>query len=99
LANLAEYALGLDPTRPDPSPGSVVLNGSVLEYRYTRSLAAKNAGIVYLVEWSDTLAANDWSTAGVVETVLSASGDREEIKATVSPTGSRRFMRLRFLGI
>jgi hypothetical protein len=99
LANLAEYALGLNPGLFDSSPGGVALNGSVLEYRYIRSMSAKYSGVVYLTEWSDTLADNDWSTANVTETILSISGDREEVKATVPATGTKRFMRLKILGI
>jgi len=99
LATLAEYALGLNPSLFDSASGSVALNGSFLEYRYSRSMSARNSGVVYLAEWSDTLAANDWSTFNVTETVLSTSGDREEVKATVPATGTKRFMRLKILGI
>jgi hypothetical protein len=48
LTNLAEYALGLNPSLFDSSPGGVTLNGSILEYRYSRSLSARNSGVVYL---------------------------------------------------
>jgi len=99
LANLAEYALGLNPSIFESAHGGVALNGSVLEYRYIRSMSAKYFGVVYLAEWSDTLADNDWSTANVTETILSASGDREEVKATVPATGTKRFMRLKIFGI
>ena len=99
LANLAEYALGLNPGLSDSSPGGVTLNGSVLEYRYSRSMSARNSGVVCFAEWSDTLAVNDWSTANVTETILSTSGDREEVKAAVPATGTKRFMRLKILGI
>jgi autotransporter-associated beta strand protein len=99
LANLAEYALGLNPTLFDSTPGGVTLNGSVLEYRYSRSTSARNSGVVYLAEWSDTLASNDWSTANVTETILSTSGDREEVKASVPTLSSKRFMRLRIFRI
>jgi hypothetical protein len=99
LANLAEYALGLNPGLSDSAPGGVALNGSLLEYRYSRSMSARNSGVVCFAEWSDTLAGNDWSTANVTETILSTSGDREEVKAAVPMTGSKRFMRLKILGI
>jgi autotransporter-associated beta strand protein len=99
LTNLAEYALGLNPSLFDSSPGGVDLNGSVLEYRYSRSLSARNSGVVYLAEWSDTLADNDWSTANVTETILSTSGDLEAVKATVPATGTKRFIRLKIFGI
>jgi|GEM_PF-502059 len=99
LANLAEYALGLNPGLFNLAPGGVALNGSVLEYRYSRSMSARNSGVVYLAEWSDTLADNDWSTANVTETILSTSGDREEVKAAVPATGTKRFMRLKIFGI
>jgi hypothetical protein len=99
LVNLAEYALGLNPSIFESAPGGVALNGSVLEYRYIRSMSARNSGVVYLAEWSDTLAANDWSTANVTETILSIYGDREEVKASVPATETKKFMRLKILGI
>jgi hypothetical protein len=99
LANLAEYALGLNPTIFDSTPGGVTLNGSVMEYRYSRSMSARNSGVVCFAEWSDTLASNDWSTANVTETILSISGDREEVRASVPTPGSKRFIRLRIFGI
>jgi autotransporter-associated beta strand protein len=99
LVNLAEYALGLNPGLFDSTPGVITLNGSVLEYRYSRSMSARNSGVIYLAEWSDTLASNDWSTANVTETILSTLGDREEVKASVAISGSKRFMRLRIFRI
>ena len=99
LAILAEYALGLNPSIFEPAPGGFALNGSVLEYRYSRSMSARNSGLVCFAEWSDTLASNDWSTTNVTETIFSTSGDREEVKATVPATGTKRFMRLKILGI
>jgi hypothetical protein len=99
LVNLAEYALGLNPGLFDSTPGVITLNGSVLEYRYSRSMSARNSGVIYLAEWSDTLASNDWSTANVTETILSTLGDREEVRASVAISGSKRFMRLRIFRI
>jgi len=48
----------------------------------------------YQVEWSDDL--TTWSSAGVVETLLSDDGTTRQVKATM-PAGSigRRFVRLR----
>ena len=62
-------------------------------------MSARNSSVVYLAKWSDTLTDNDWSTANVTETILSTSGDREEVKAAVPVTGTKRFIRLKIFGI
>ena len=54
------------------------------------------SGITHAVEWSDTLAAERWSSAGVTEQILSDNGTVQQVKASI-PTGSnnRRFIRLK----
>ncbi|MBB5031855.1 beta strand repeat-containing protein [Prosthecobacter vanneervenii] len=95
LPNLVEWACNLNPTTSSKLPANTVLNGMNLEFTYTRSLSAVNAGTVFSVEWSDTLA-NDWQGAGVGETVLSNDGTVQVVKATL-PIGSsgRRFVHLK----
>ena len=52
-------------------------------------------GIAFTVEWSDTLAANSWSNAGVTEQLLTDNGIVQTVKATLSAvTPGRRFVRL-----
>ena len=45
-----------------------------MEFTYPRSVAALNAGAIFDVEWSDTLVGGSWSTAGVIQTILSDNG-------------------------
>jgi alpha-tubulin suppressor-like RCC1 family protein len=95
MSNLLEYALGTDPNNSGGMPASLALNGADLEYTYTRSSAAKNNGVTYQIEWSDTLAAGSWSTQAVTEQITSEKG-RETVKASVPKgNGGKRFLRLR----
>ncbi|MBE7495933.1 MAG: cadherin-like beta sandwich domain-containing protein [Verrucomicrobiaceae bacterium] len=97
LVNLIEWACGLNPTTANTLPATTVRNGAFIEFTYTRSKAAVNAGAVFTVEWSDTLPGPDpWSAAGVVEEVLSDDGALQQVKATI-PAGSngRRFVHLK----
>lgn len=95
LPNLIEWACNLNPTTASLPPSGAVLNGANLEFTYTRSVTALNAGAVFSVEWSDTLA-NDWQSTGVSEAILSDNGSVQQVKATL-PAGSagHRFMHLK----
>lgn len=95
LPNLIEWACNLNPTTASPPPAGAVFNGANLEFTYTRSVTALNAGAVFTVEWSDTLA-NDWQSTGVSEAILSDNGSVQQVKATL-PAGSagHRFMHLK----
>lgn len=95
IPNLVEWALGLTPTSASLLPVSAQITAGTFEFTYTRSLAARNAGTGYIVEWSDTLATDSWSNAGVVQASLT-SGVSDEIMRAVIPAGvARRFARLR----
>ena len=96
LSNLMEYALGLDPNSSGVMPAVLALNGANLEYSYTRSTAAKDNGVTYQIEWSDTLAAGSWSTETVTQQITSTQGALETVKASVPKgNGGKRFLRLR----
>jgi spore coat protein U-like protein len=96
LSNLLEYALGLNPNASGTFPASLALNGADLEYTYSRSIAAKDNGVAYQIEWSDTLEAGSWSGETVSEEITSTEGALETVKASV-PAGNngKRFLRLR----
>ena len=98
LMNLMEWACGLNPTTASTLPTVLMRNGGDLEFTYTRSVEAVNAGAVFIVEWSDTLVTGSWDTAGVVQNIFSNNGTLQQVKATL-PVGSsgRRFVRLRVL--
>jgi alpha-tubulin suppressor-like RCC1 family protein len=99
LNNLLEYVMGSDPNASDILPATLALNGPNLEYTYTRSTAAKDAGVTYQVLWSDTLEVGSWSAETVTEQITSTEGTLETVKATVPKgTGRKRFIRLQVTG-
>ncbi|MFZ4767773.1 MAG: hypothetical protein ACOYMN_22730, partial [Roseimicrobium sp.] len=100
VPNLVEWALHLNPTTSSALPVAGMRQGNVFVFTYTRSVAAVNAGVQYAVEWSDTLAAGSWGTAGVsAEAILSDNGTVQVVQVTV-PLGSagRRFVHLAVTG-
>jgi hypothetical protein len=99
LVNLLEWACNLDPTTASTRQETTVLNGAILKYTYTRSVAAVTAGALFGVEWSDTLAAGSWSASEVTQTVLSDNGTLQQVQATL-PAGStgHLFVRLKVTG-
>lgn len=96
LQNLIEWACHLDPMTSSVQPTSAASDGVILEFTYTRSVAALNAGAIFSVEWSDNLAGNEWHDTSVTESILSDDGSVQQVKATL-PTGAngRRFVRLK----
>ena len=96
LNNLLEYALGIDPNASGVMPASLASSGANLEYSYTRSTAAKDNGVTYQIERSDTLAAGSWSTQTVTQQITATQGALETVKASVAKgNGGKRFLRLR----
>ena len=93
LNNLLEWALHLDPNKPDTFIPAVNMDSSTLEYTYTRRKTAPGQAI-YQVEWSDTLA-DPWTPAP--SDPASEIDDTRESVRTVVPlgTGDRRFIRLK----
>jgi uncharacterized delta-60 repeat protein len=97
MVNFLEYAVGhhggvAGVLHTPLSKGS----GGMLEYFYPRSFRAVSDGIVFDVEWSDSLLPGSWSTEGVVSEWLSTAGGAMQMRALVpSGTGGRRFVRLR----
>ncbi|MEY3897684.1 MAG: hypothetical protein RLZZ214_3205, partial [Verrucomicrobiota bacterium] len=93
--NLLEWALLLDPKRPDVFTPTFILNGGTLETTYTRrKVAPGEAG--YQVEWSDSLA-DDWSDTDVLtDRPVSLSTTAESVRSTL-PAGARggRFVRIK----
>jgi autotransporter-associated beta strand protein len=95
--NLLEYATAQNPTAATPAAFTAIRSVSDMEITYTRSKAALTGGVIFAVEWSDTLAPNSWSTSGVTQTILTDNGTQQTIKATIptAPTIPRRFTRLK----
>jgi autotransporter-associated beta strand protein len=86
LENLAEYALGLDPKTPDPSPGTWI--GNLLTFH--KGAEAVAAGDVsYAIETSPNLEPESW-------TVVTTASNNESIISYSLPTGQDSvFVRLR----
>jgi hypothetical protein len=96
LPNLLEWACGLHPTQSDTLPVIQTQNGTTMEFTYTRSVEAVNAGTLFTVEWTDSLQGTAWSTSGVTQSVLTDNGTTQQVKATLpAGTSGRRFVRLK----
>jgi len=96
LVNLVEWACGLNPTTSSILPTHATPAGENVEFTYDRSISAVNAGAVFVVEWSDTLVANDWHTTGVTESEVSSNGTTQQMKSAIpAGTNGRRFVRLK----
>jgi len=95
LVNLMEFATGQEPFTRLPLPATINYNGSQLEFTYPRSKAA-HAEMQFIVEWSDSLAANTWTINGTGETIESETAAKEQVKVTIAAGPSaKRFVRLR----
>ena len=76
-------------------PNALASNGGLLEFTYPRSKAA-HAEMQFIVEWSDSLAANTWSINGTGETIVSETATMEQVRVTIAAGSStKRFVRLR----
>jgi len=96
VPNLVAYAMNMNPGISGAVLQAVANSGGVLALVYTTNKAATD--VTYVVEWSDTLATNSWSTNGVsAPVVLSDNGVTQQIKVVV-PSGAgvmKRFLRLK----
>lgn len=92
--NLLKFATGMNPTQSGTMPGIATIDGDNIVFTYTRSKAAKNAGFIYTVEWSNTLVNPFWTWPGVNESFID-QGATELVTATLSTGNSdQRFVRL-----
>ena len=93
IANLVEYAFGLDPFTYNLITEKVNFEnqGQDLVLRYAADVSIDD--IKYVVEYSDDL--SHWMTDEIYEIVESTVGSIENRKATISKSGrNRRFMRI-----
>jgi hypothetical protein len=91
--NLLEYALTTNPTQSNAAPYSVAPEGNTLAFTYTRPSLAPD--LTYAVEWSRTLAAGSWSTAGVTQQITSDNGTIRTVRAIVPAGTAALFLRLK----
>ena len=96
LSNLLEYALNTHPLTPGPSPVVSDLVW-VMSAKYLRLSVPKNpdaTNLTYIIEVSDQLAADSWSSLDT--TVEEDTASRLTVRDNVSvSTAPRRFIRLR----
>lgn len=98
-SNLLEFATGQNPHEGTSLTTPLEVGLDTISYRYPRSIAAVGDGMLYQVEWSDTLQENSWSTSGVIDNLDSinpGNGEVENRMATVPRgTAGKRFIRLK----
>ena len=94
VPNLLKFATGLPGDARATAPGALAVVGSNLEFTFPRSVEAM-AEVTLFVEWSDTLEAGSWSSAGLSEQVLETHSGVQTVQVTL-PAGSsgKRFLRL-----
>ncbi len=91
--NFMEFATGQNPNAATTRPGTLAKTVTGLEFTYTRSKTAFDAGVIFSVEYSDTLAA-PWTSVG--PGLLVIDGAIQTVTATVpAGSGAKRFVRLK----
>ena len=95
--NLLEYATAQSPHAASLATLATIRTANALEITYSRSKTALSGGVIFTIEWSDTLAPNSWSTSGVTQSILSDNGTVQSVKATVplAPAIPMRYVRLK----
>ena len=89
LANLIEYALGLDPEAFSVLPTAGLQSG-VLSITYTINLLATDVTIT--PKWSDGL--ETWESSGITLEVLGEVGSVRTVKASLPAESPARFLRV-----
>ena len=93
MVNLMEFALGTHPHQPAGPPLTLVKNGTVLEYTYTRPVASL-AELIHEPEFAST-PAGPWSAEGITSTVVSDDGVMQSVRAAAPASAGAGFVRLR----
>lgn len=94
--NLLEFATGQNPNANTAMVLQSAVDENFFYFEYERSVEAVNEGVIFQVEWSDTLQPTPWSNFGVTEALNSDNGILQAVQAAIplGPEG-RRFARLR----
>jgi len=95
IVNLLKFATNMNPTQSGRMPGVLDNSGENLVFTYSRSKAAVLDGVTFTVEWSNTLASDDWHQDGVLQTEEDR-GETHQVTASL-PAGNQpaKFVRLR----
>ena len=95
LKNFMEFALNTAPNSSIAPIFQTTITGGNIEFTYTRSKAAVNAGVIFQVPWIENLTSSTWNYADTVQTVLNDNGTIQTVKATVPMgTSGHRFVRI-----
>lgn len=95
--NLYEFATGQNPSANTRVTPTMVQNGVNLEFTYTRSKTALADGVIFTVEWSDTLEAGGWNTAGIANQnppPIAQDTTTETVRILVPAGTGKRFVHL-----
>ncbi len=93
-SNLIEFATGQNPHTATRCLTEISRNGTHLDFTYTRSKEAFDAGYIFAVEHSDTLAPHSWSSVG--PGTVESEGSTQSVRASIPEgPGARRFFRLK----
>lgn len=92
--NLLEYALGMNPLKPDVPPIQLLFESGQITFSYKKPVEVLD--VTYQIEWSDNLESGLWSSANINEQIVADDGKFRTIQ-TVIPTGAtgKRFVRLK----
>lgn len=96
--NLLEFATAQNPLANSAVAVAAAVNAGTLEFTYQRSKAAVSDGLVFTVEWSDSLAAGTWSGAGIANQnppPIAQDLSTETLQILVPAGSGRRFVRLK----
>jgi hypothetical protein len=97
-SNLYEFATGQNPLAGTRISPTILENGANLEFTHTCGKSAIADGVSFIVEWSNTLAADSWSRVDSGQSMVSETNLAKTLKVVLPKTGSgSRFVRLRIV--
>jgi hypothetical protein len=98
LSNAMAYALGVDPRTALAGDLPLATRQADGSWRFAYSRTRRTVGTAYVVEYTDSLSADTWSTVGVAQVAQAQTPSQEHWVASVPapPAATRqRFVRLR----
>ncbi len=96
VANLIEYALGLDPNTDEGNDGITGATVSTNSLTLTHAVrSGLDHGLVYTVETTDDLKFGSWANTGVTVSNIDTSGVLDQLTHTVTSTNDAVFLRLK----
>lgn len=96
--NLLEFATAQNPLANSLVAVAAVVNAGTLKFTYQRNKAAVADGLIFTVEWSDTLALGTWSAAGIANqnpAPIAQDAATETLRILVPAGSGKRFVHLK----